>query len=270
MLRLTRYTSRHKPDISPARVSRLTCVAFYSLPTTPTIGSESAQSLTSTRKALETDDLDDSWQGLAIRSGLGSAGIATWCIYSNQLCRSEATAHLVSMVQMTSITRQFASAARLHALGSGYYGEIGYEIFMVAVRFMFPDNCDTNSYAPLTYDVVLREVLVPEAAARIIQQDLNISPHAAKQVLTDSYLFGVTRHPSSKECPALARAIKYTTQIQQRAKSAYRSWVASKSPLSLNDWIGEQKVKWEPIDVQMTARQSNEVIDLTADSDDED
>ncbi|KAJ6477577.1 hypothetical protein C8R45DRAFT_1101893 [Mycena sanguinolenta] len=134
---------------------------------------------------------------------------------------------------------------------------------------MFPDDLDLNSYSPLTYDIVLREVLVPEAAARIVQQDLNLSPRAARQVLTDSHLFGVTRHPSSDESPALAKAMQYTTQITQRAKSAYRSWVASRSPLSLSDWIDQQKVKWEPVDVQMTAPQKSEVIDLTADSDDE-
>ncbi|KAJ7222754.1 hypothetical protein B0H12DRAFT_1241061 [Mycena haematopus] len=175
----------------------------------------------------------------------------------------------MSMVQMTSIGHQFASAARLHAQGAGYYGEIGYEIFMVAVRFMFPDNIDLDLYAPLTYDIVLREVLVPEAAARIIQQDLKLSPRVAKQVLIDSHLFGVTRHPSSSESPAVAKAIKYTMQIELRAKSAYRSWMASKSPLTLSDWLDEQKVKWEPVDVEMPRTNTSEVIDLTADSDDE-
>ncbi|KAJ7506222.1 hypothetical protein B0H11DRAFT_1653124, partial [Mycena galericulata] len=101
----------------------------------------------------------------------------------------------MSMAQMMSVGQQLASTERLRALGVGYYGEIGYEIFTVALRFMFPDTLDLDLYAPLTYDIVLREVLIPEAATRILQQDLNLTPRAAKQVLTDSYLFGVTRHP---------------------------------------------------------------------------
>lgn len=149
------------------------------------------------------------------------------------------------------------------------YGEIGYEIFMVALRFMFPDNLDLDSYAPLPYDIVLREVLIPEAATRIIQQDLDLPARDAKGVLKDSYIFGVTRHPSLNDCPALDEAIHYTTDLEQRAKSAYRSWVASRSSLTLKDWVDGQKVKWEPVDVQIPKGSERIVIDLTGDSDDE-
>ncbi|KAJ7172784.1 hypothetical protein C8R43DRAFT_855301, partial [Mycena crocata] len=87
----------------------------------------------------------------------------------------------MSMRQMMSVGR--------------HYGEIGYVIFMLAVKFMFPDKLDLDLYAPLTYDIVLHEVLIPEAVTRIIQDDLNVAPRAARSIVWDSHLFGIHRHP---------------------------------------------------------------------------
>ncbi|KAJ7626514.1 hypothetical protein DFH06DRAFT_936843, partial [Mycena polygramma] len=109
----------------------------------------------------------------------------------------------MSMAQMTSVGQQYASTGRLRELGPGYYGEIGYQILMVALRFMFPDTPDVCSLGvPLPYDIMLREVLFPEAVVRIIQEDLSIKNRAAKTVMRESYLFGVVRHPSSGESDA--------------------------------------------------------------------
>ncbi|KAJ7635628.1 hypothetical protein B0H17DRAFT_1149677 [Mycena rosella] len=180
----------------------------------------------------------------------------------------------MSMTQMLSVGRQYASVERLHAQGAGYYSEIGYEIFMVAVRFMFPDGVNLEHYAPLPYSVVLAEVLLPEAAVRIVEQDLELSPRAAKRVLRESYLFGVNRHPSTTESPDVAAAIRYTTEVQQCVNSAYRSWVASGSSLHLNEWVALQKVKAEPVDSQIPRAQglawAGEVIDLTEDDSEDD
>ncbi|KAJ7912485.1 hypothetical protein B0H13DRAFT_1874862 [Mycena leptocephala] len=171
----------------------------------------------------------------------------------------------MSMTQMMSIGQQYSSTNRLREQSAGYYGEIGYEIFTIALRFMFPDT-DIASRAPLPYDIILREVLLPEAVVRIVQQDLKITPRAAKLVISVSYLFGTTRHPSSADCPAIASAVHYTTKIQQRAKSAYRLWVASGSRLALNDWVKLQRVKLEPKEVIMPVA-TKTVIDLTESED---
>ncbi|KAJ7702175.1 hypothetical protein B0H16DRAFT_1227586, partial [Mycena metata] len=101
----------------------------------------------------------------------------------------------MSMTQMLSVGHQYSSSERLRAQSAGYYGEIGYQIIMVALRFMFPDGSDLELYEPLPYNVVLPEVLLPETVVRLVQEDLKITPRAAKLVINDSYTFGVTRHP---------------------------------------------------------------------------
>ncbi|KAJ6547957.1 hypothetical protein DFH09DRAFT_926742, partial [Mycena vulgaris] len=163
-----------------------------------------------------------------------------------------------------------------------HYGEIGYEILAVAVRFMFPDGLDLIPFAPLTYDTLLREVLIPEAARQIIQEDLHLTPLAAKNTLKDSHIFGTVLHPSTIDSPALADAIQRTTKLEQRVKSQYRSWVASDTDLGLNEWVQEQaamSVKLEPTEMSLAvavaaarlgSRAAPVFIDLTLDSDDED
>jgi hypothetical protein len=114
------------------------------------------------------------------------------------------------------------------------YGEIGYEIMSVALRFMFPDGMDLTHVKPLTYAVLLNEVLLPEAAQHIVQEDLDLMPLAAKNTLRASHIFGVVQHPSSSESLALAEAIRKTTEITRRAMSKYRSWLAADTNLDID------------------------------------
>ncbi|KAJ7174981.1 hypothetical protein C8R43DRAFT_849346, partial [Mycena crocata] len=76
-----------------------------------------------------------------------------------------------------------------------HYGELGYEIMSVAVRFMYPDGMDLTPFHPLTYNNLICEVLIPEATRRIIQEDLSLTPLAAKKTLKDSHVFGTVQHP---------------------------------------------------------------------------
>ncbi|KAJ7260394.1 hypothetical protein B0H12DRAFT_980108, partial [Mycena haematopus] len=78
---------------------------------------------------------------------------------------------------------------------SARYGEHGYQIFYNTLHFLFPDNFDLNQFYPLTYEMIVREVLIPEAAVRIIQADLDITPEAAAAVIQDSHTFGTIFHP---------------------------------------------------------------------------
>ncbi|KAJ7781676.1 hypothetical protein B0H14DRAFT_3164113 [Mycena olivaceomarginata] len=124
--------------------------------------------------------------------------------------------HYTSHPQSTSLMSQFASSDRLSHHGAAYYGEIGHELFTIAVRYMFPDSEDVwGPFAPLSYAVVLREVLVPEAVTRIVQADLKITARSAKAVISHSYRFGLVRHPASTDSPAIEAAICYTMQNDQ-------------------------------------------------------
>jgi hypothetical protein len=59
----------------------------------------------------------------------------------------------------------------------------------VALHFMFPDGMDLARFKPLMYASFLNEVLFPEAARHIVQEDLDLTPLAAKNTLRDSHIF---------------------------------------------------------------------------------
>ncbi|KAJ7128594.1 hypothetical protein C8R44DRAFT_580781, partial [Mycena epipterygia] len=75
------------------------------------------------------------------------------------------------------------------------YGEREYQMLEMTLRFMFPDTLDLAKFRPLTYDIVLREVLIPEATIRLIQQDLDITAESAIDILKRSHTFGLVQHP---------------------------------------------------------------------------
>nr|GAT59355.1 predicted protein [Mycena chlorophos] len=85
-------------------------------------------------------------------------------------------------------------------LGAAYYGEAGYGIISTTVRWLFPatpaliDVC-----APLSYDIFVREVLLPECIVRIVRDDLGITVAAAKKLIIASYEFGMVLHPDGSE-----------------------------------------------------------------------
>ncbi|KAJ7245945.1 hypothetical protein C8J57DRAFT_951295, partial [Mycena rebaudengoi] len=101
--------------------------------------------------------------------------------------------------QLQSIRAQYNSTHRLARQGVGYYGERGYQIFYHALHFMFPDNLNLENFYPLTYELVIREVLLPEAAVRIVQADLDLPAEAAATVIEDSYTFRTIFHPANDD-----------------------------------------------------------------------
>ncbi|KAJ7920305.1 hypothetical protein B0H13DRAFT_1867781 [Mycena leptocephala] len=178
--------------------------------------------------------------------------------------------------QLQSVHAQYQSIARLAQQGVGYYGERGYQIFDHTLHFMFPDNSfDLILFYPLTYEMIIREVLIPEAAVRIVQTDLTLTAEAAATVIEASHTFGNVLHPADDDCPFLMNSLRLITQSNQRAQSASRSWQASGSELGFNEWVQSQKellaVKSEPQEVTLTstastsARNAREIIDLTGD-----
>ncbi|KAJ7803679.1 hypothetical protein B0H14DRAFT_2305949, partial [Mycena olivaceomarginata] len=77
----------------------------------------------------------------------------------------------------------------------GSYGEHGYQLLDLVLRFIFPSTFDITNFCPLTCDIVLREVLIPEAMICLIQQDMGITLDAAIVVLENSDAFGRLLHP---------------------------------------------------------------------------
>ncbi|KAJ7705217.1 hypothetical protein B0H16DRAFT_1213803, partial [Mycena metata] len=103
------------------------------------------------------------------------------------------------VAQRSSLGARYSSN-RSSQHGAGYYGERGYQLLVQAIRFMFPDSPDLLAkFQPLTYEIIILEILLPEAAMRLIEQDLNIPPKDAIDVLRASYNFGVGLHPANDD-----------------------------------------------------------------------
>ncbi|KAJ7196382.1 hypothetical protein GGX14DRAFT_335417, partial [Mycena pura] len=112
--------------------------------------------------------------------------------------KMEFTSRSGSSRQFLSAAGQFQQVDRLAKIGAAYYGDIGWEIVYKALQFMFPDDgsrpqCKTA----IPYDLLLREVLLPETVMRLVQDDLAITDIAAKSIMQASHSFGLVLHPSS-------------------------------------------------------------------------
>ncbi|KAJ7863606.1 hypothetical protein B0H14DRAFT_3607254 [Mycena olivaceomarginata] len=167
------------------------------------------------------------------------------------------------LTQLSSLGHQYLSN-RVH--GSAYYGERGYQLLDLALRFIFPGTFDISNFRPLTYDIVLREVLIPEATIRLIQQDMGITLDAAIVVLENSDAFGRLLHPSDNDCRFYNAALSTIARSHRRTQWGLRTWEASGSPLDFHAWLQNQwdtedamAVKVEHIDQLIPAQGSNHV-----------
>jgi hypothetical protein len=135
---------------------------------------------------------------------------------------------------------------------------------------MFPDHClNLEDFYPLAHEMIIRQVLIPETAVRIIQADLNLDTEAAAAaIIADSHMFGIVLHPTYDDCPFLENALRIITEKNRHTQSAARSWESSGTDLSLNEWIQAQRelsaVKSEPQEPSIP-QMRREVIDLTWD-----
>jgi hypothetical protein len=67
------------------------------------------------------------------------------------------------------------------------YGDLGYKIVWNFLRLIFcADSVNISCYAPVPFDALLDEVLLPEVAIRLIQEDLSVSREAAVNVWYES------------------------------------------------------------------------------------
>ncbi|KAJ6624217.1 hypothetical protein B0H10DRAFT_1943406 [Mycena sp. CBHHK59/15] len=149
--------------------------------------------------------------------------------------------------RLQSISAQFSSSDRFSQQGAGY------------------------DSPPLTYEIIIREVLIPRQPP-IVQEDLDLSAEAAISVLKQSHTFGIIRQPMDDDCPFLMNAIRLITESNQCTQSAERSWKVSGTELPFHEWVQVQRelmiIKSEPVETQiMAASKMGGIIDLTLDDD---
>ena len=120
------------------------------------------------------------------------------------------------------------------------------------LRFMFPDNPDlATSFIPLTYDIFVREVLIPEATIRLVQQDLGITPEAAIIVLKESHIFGLVLHPVDDDCEFYLAALLSISKSHRRTQWSLRTWEACGTALDFETWLQGQKDMEEILAVKL-------------------
>ncbi|KAJ7224210.1 hypothetical protein GGX14DRAFT_350635 [Mycena pura] len=183
--------------------------------------------------------------------------------------------HYGDKVGMCSSLMAQYSTNRSSLHGTGYYGERGFELLETTLRFMFPDSQDlVNKFLPLTYHIALWEILIPEAAIQLIQQDLDIGPEDAISILQQSHTFGLTLHPSKDDCEFLMAAVRLISKSHRRTQWSLRAYEASGSNLDFEAWLQNQRdmeellaVKKETVEpsIPRSINLNADVIDLTAD-----
>ena len=78
------------------------------------------------------------------------------------------------------------------------YGELGYLIIYQTIYQLFPpDTIDPDSTAPLTPADFIQRILVPEAAVRLIMEDLQSTYSSAIKTLRESVEYGVAMFPDT-------------------------------------------------------------------------
>ncbi|KAJ7781695.1 hypothetical protein B0H14DRAFT_3585742 [Mycena olivaceomarginata] len=183
------------------------------------------------------------------------------------------------LTQQSSLKAQYASN-RSSEHGAGYYGERGYQLLDIAIQFMFPDTeVLLKTFHPLTYDIAIREILIPETVTRLIQQDLGLGPEDTIAILKQSYTFGITLHPGDDDCEFYMAAMHSISRSHRRTEWLLRVWEAEGAALGLDfeSWLRkqmnlEQGVKTEPVEQHILPRLPpppplgpRMVIDLTRD-----
>ncbi|PPQ78707.1 hypothetical protein CVT24_002285 [Panaeolus cyanescens] len=80
--------------------------------------------------------------------------------------------------------------------GTGYYGEQGLIILSKTLKKMFPQAIfPVTSFQPLSYHAAIEEILVPETATMLIMDDQGVSSEKAITILRESRTFGINTYP---------------------------------------------------------------------------
>ncbi|KAI0832012.1 RTC4-like domain-containing protein [Trametes gibbosa] len=98
--------------------------------------------------------------------------------------------------QATGVRGQFL---HFNKTQPGYYGELGYVIIHQTLCNLFPPaSFDPAAAQPLTPEEFIAHILVPEAAANLIMEDLGLSRVDALKTLRESVEYGVAMFPADE------------------------------------------------------------------------
>ena len=140
---------------------------------------------------------------------------------------------------------------------------------MAVLQFLFLDHATLLARAaPLTYRMLIDEVLLPEIIEHLVCEDLKVTAAAAKAINCAFQLFfGQPLHKDVDSCPALEEVQRYI--MRQSRSPAYRIWSASGTTLDRDSWRSLQVVKSEPVEPEIPGpgSHSTSVIDLTLNDD---
>ena len=159
---------------------------------------------------------------------------------------------------------------------SNSYGEQGYEILYLTLHHIFgKGSFDLAPLFPLSVSSVIRQVLLPEAAALLIQEDLDVSQETALKILCDSRIFGCIMYSSDQESSVIHDVLQKTSKDSMWSEGHYRAWRHAKSAMTFGEWLEDQRtngtrndmvVKREEIsEIFLLKLLGVEVIDLTDD-----
>ncbi|KAK0238524.1 RTC4-like domain-containing protein [Armillaria nabsnona] len=94
---------------------------------------------------------------------------------------------------VAGVKNQFATFEKAQP---GYYGEQGSVIIHQTLFNLFPPaSIHPDQVKPLTPNEFTQRILVPEVAARLIRQDMGVSPSKAVKILRESASYGVAMFP---------------------------------------------------------------------------
>ncbi|KAK0444835.1 RTC4-like domain-containing protein, partial [Armillaria borealis] len=94
---------------------------------------------------------------------------------------------------VAGVKNQFATFEKTQP---GYYGEQGSVIIHQTLFNLFPPaSIHPDQVKPLTPNEFTQRILVPEVAARLIRQDMGVSPSKAVKILRESASYGVAMFP---------------------------------------------------------------------------
>jgi hypothetical protein len=77
------------------------------------------------------------------------------------------------------------------------FGELGYGVIFNAIVDKFPAATISSNYAPLSWEMLVKQVLVPETIVSLISADLKVEHDDAVEILDASTQFGLSYHSDS-------------------------------------------------------------------------
>lgn len=123
------------------------------------------------------------------------------------------------------------------------YGSKGYEIILFTLLHMFPITAiNLPAVRPLSYDMFVSRVILPEVCVRLIQQDLGLSYAAAVNTLQESDTFGQLQyHPGLELDEDVWKLTRAATALMDRHQDLLSTYSNANTELDFATWIEAQQ-----------------------------